>query len=169
VTSKWMDALKEEVSKHNTAAALRERRNRPSVGPAEKLKTPINLPSKTSKTTNGHKVEGENLQGRRISPSETSKSPSEAEHLGLVATWSVEFGYISLHDPTSGEWYDIPTKEAPSWAMWEARKRKELYKDGNRKAFRLTSREMEGIWEDELIPEPEGIVEDHPVEEEEEE
>lgn len=51
--------------------------------------------------------------------------------------------------------------------MWEARKRKELYRDGNRKAYRLTSREMEEVWEAEYVSEPEGIVEDHPVEEEE--
>jgi hypothetical protein len=82
--------------------------------------------------------------------------------------WSIEFGYISLHDPTTGEWHDILTKEAPSWEMWEARKRKELYRGGNRKAYRLTSREMHEIWEAEYAPEPEGIVEDHPMEEEDE-
>jgi hypothetical protein len=76
----------------------------------------------------------------------TAKTPSNAEHLGVIAMWSIEFGYVSLHDPTTGEWYDIRTKEAPSWAMREASKRKELYKDGNRKAYRLTSREMEKLW-----------------------
>jgi hypothetical protein len=50
--------------------------------------------------------------------------------------------------------------------LWEARKRKELYKDGNRKAYRLTSRDMEDIREAEFLSEPEGIVEDHPIEEE---
>jgi hypothetical protein len=130
VTSKWLDALQEEVSKHNTAAALRERHNRHLIRPVEILKTPINPPSKTSKT------------------------PSEAEQLGLVATWSVEFGYVGLHDPTTGEWHDVPTKEAPSWAMWEARKRKELYKDGNRKAYRLTSRDLEKLWAKEHPDDP---------------
>jgi hypothetical protein len=55
--------------------------------------------------------------------------------------------------------------DAPDWAVREARKRKELYKNSNRRAYRLTSREMEDIWEAEREPEPEGIVEDFPIEE----
>src|SRR5215212_9204083 len=113
MTSKWLDALKEEVSNHNTAAALRERHNRHSIRPVEKLKTPINPPSKTSNTPNGYKVKGENLQTHQIPPSKTSNTPSEAEQLGLVATWSIQFGYISLHNPTSGEWHDLRTEDAP--------------------------------------------------------
>jgi hypothetical protein len=35
-----------------------------------------------------------------------------ASELGLVARWSREFGFISIHDPTTGEWHDIPMKEA---------------------------------------------------------
>ncbi len=125
-----------------------------------------NLAVKTAKT----QTEGQDFPENLRNPTaKTAKTPSEAGQLGVIAMWSIEFGYVSLHDPTTGEWHDIQTKEAPSWALWEARKRKELYKDGNRKAFRLTSREMEEIWEDELTPEPEGIVEDHPVEKEESE
>jgi hypothetical protein len=42
-----------------------------------------------------------------------------------------------------------------------------LYGGGNRKAHRLTSREMGEIWAAENPPaEDAGIVEDHPVEEE---
>ena len=79
----------------------------------------------------------------------------------------MEFGYVSVHDPTSGEWHDLPTKEAPSWATGEARKRKELYKSGNRKALRLTSRQMSELWEAEhASKELEGIFEEHPIEEE---
>jgi hypothetical protein len=168
MATRWLDALKEEVSKHNTAAASRERHNLRLVGPDEKLKTPLNPPSKTSNTTNEHKVEGENLEIRQIAPSKTSNTLSEAERLGLIATWSAEFGYVSIHDPTTGEWHDLPTREAPQWATWEARRRKELYREGNRRAYRLTSREMEEIWKAERAPETEGIVEEHPLEEEEE-
>ena len=168
MTSKWLSDLKEEEreeSKHNNAAALRERQNRHPVGPVEKTKTPINPPSKTSKTT---KADDEKLKTRPMPPSKTSRTPktTEAEELGLVATWSVEFGYVALHDPTSGEWHDLRTKDAPEWPVREARKRKELYRDGNRKAYRLTSQEMEEIWETERPLEEEGIVEDYPVEEE---
>jgi hypothetical protein len=92
---------------------------------------------------------------------------SEAEKLGLVAQWSPEaFGFISLHDPTTGEWHDLKTEDAPPWAKNEAFKRKDLYKSGNRRAYRLSAREMERLWEEEHdVPDPEGIVEDYPVEE----
>lgn len=89
----------------------------------------------------------------------------EADRLGLIARWSKEFGYISLHDPTSGEWHDLRTEDAPDWAKREAFKRRDLYRSGNRKAYRLTAREMEEMWEAERVPE--GIIEDYPIEEEE--
>jgi hypothetical protein len=88
----------------------------------------------------------------------------QASELGLVARWSQEFGYISIHDPTTGEWHDVQTKDAPSWAKWEAGKRKELRRSGV--ARMLTGAEMEEIWEAEHPLEPEvGIVEEHPLEE----
>ena len=211
--SKWLNSLKEEESKHNTAAALRESQNRRAARPDEtsktlitptdetdktprvNLPTPITHPDKTDKTPNKQDVEAEKLKTRQPSPSETSKTireeklrafkesvrkataktdktthpvktPSEAEGLGLTSTWSVEFGYVALHDPTSGEWHDLRTKDASEWAVREARKRKELYRDGNRKAYRLTSREIGRILEAERPSEEEGIVEDYPVEEE---
>lgn len=164
MTSKWLDTLREEERKHNTAAALRVKQNPNVVGPAIKAKTPINSPGKTSKTPSEDSFLPESGQNP---PGKTSKTLNEAEALGLVATWSVEFGFVSMHDPTSGEWHDLPTKEAPEWAVREARKRKELYRDGNRKAFRLTSREMGEIWKAERpAEEEEGIVEEHLVEEE---
>jgi hypothetical protein len=45
----------------------------------------------------------------------------------------------------------VGTNDAPDWAKREAFKRKELYRDGNRKAYRLTAREMEEIWEKERV------------------
>ena len=112
---KWLNGLKEEESKHNTTT-LREGQSRRPIGPAAKRKTPKNLTDKTDRT-------------------------SEDDQLGLIATWSVEFGYVSLHDPTTGEWWDLRTTDAPGWAMGEARRRKELYKSGNQRAYRLTARE----------------------------
>lgn len=91
---------------------------------------------------------------------------ASASSLGLVAQWSREFGYISIHDPTTGEWHDISWKDAPEWAKWEARKRKELWKAGNRRAFDLKAAEMEEIWKAEHPEEEEGIVEEHPLEDE---
>lgn len=157
----WLNSLKEEESKYNTAA-LREARNRRPIGPAAKHKTLKNHPSKTSKTPSGDRIEGKTLQTRQSLPSKTSKTP-KADQLGLVATWSGEFGYVSLHDPTTGEWHDLKTTDAPGWAVGEARRRKELYKGGNRRAYRLTAHDMEEAWKDDQVPE-EGIVEDYPVE-----
>ncbi len=90
---------------------------------------------------------------------------SGADRRGLVARWSCAFGYIEIHDPTEGEWHDLPWKEAPSWARWEARKRKDLAKVGNRRALDLPAGEIREIWEAENLPaEEEGILEEHPVE-----
>lgn len=69
-----------------------------------------------------------------------------------------------MHDPATGEWHDLQTKDAPEWAVGEARRRKEQYRGGNRRAYRLTSSEMEELWRAES-PVDEGIVEDHPLEE----
>ena len=113
--SKWLNSLKEEESKHTTAG-LREVQSRRPIGPAAKRKTPKTRTDKTDRT-------------------------SEDDQLGLIATWSVEFGYVSLHDSTTGEWWDLRTTDAPGWAMGEARRRKELYKSGNQRAYRLTARE----------------------------
>jgi hypothetical protein len=105
----------------------------------EKLETPASPAAKTAKTT-------------------------EAERLGLIATWSAQFGYVSMHDPATGEWHELQTKDAPEWAVGEARRRKEQYRGGNRRAYRLTSSEIEELWRAES-PVDEGIVEDHPLEE----
>jgi len=87
-------------------------------------------------------------------------------HRGLVARWSKAFGYIAIHDPITGQWHDLPTKDAPDWARREAHKRKELWRGGNKQAFDLARAQMEEIWEAEHPPEEEGIVEEHPIKEE---
>ncbi len=75
---------------------------------------------------------------------------------GLVAKWSPKaFGFTSIHDPTTGEWHDLRTKDAPAWAKGEAMKRKELYKGGNRRAYDLRASEMREIWELETAAEEE--------------
>ena len=125
-------------------------------------KAPIFPPSKTSKTTNEHEAEDKNLQTPEKLTVKTSKTPEPTE-LGLVATWSAEFDYVSLHDPTTGEWHDLKTTVAPEWAVGEARRRKELYRSGNRRAYRLSARDMEEVWKIDQPPE-EGIVEDYPLE-----
>jgi hypothetical protein len=41
----------------------------------------------------------------------TAKTTTEDDQLGLVATWAMGFGYISLRDPTTGEWHEIKASE----------------------------------------------------------
>jgi hypothetical protein len=98
------------------------------------------------------------------SPAAKTAKTTEPERLGLIATWSAQFGYVSMHDPATGEWHDLQTKDVPEWAVGEARRRKEQYRSGNRRAYRLTSSEMEELWRAES-PVDEGIFEDHPLEE----
>jgi TubC N-terminal docking domain len=39
------------------------------------------------------------------------KRLEDADRRGLVIRWSREPGWISLHDPTSGEWHDVKASE----------------------------------------------------------
>ncbi len=155
MTNKWRERLnkllEEDNAIHNTTTTLRERVREFS----ENVQT---LTAKTAKTLTEYQDFSETHQNPTA---KTAKTQREAERLGMVATWSVEFGYISIHDPTTGEWHDLRTEDAPGWAKRETFKRKELYKDGNRKAYRLTSREMEEIWKAERVPESEGILKEH--------
>ena len=74
MASRWLDTLKGET-KHTTAA-LREGQSYRSLGPPAKPKASANPPSKTSETTNGHQVEGKNLQTPEKPTVKTSKLPS---------------------------------------------------------------------------------------------
>jgi len=75
----------------------------------------------------------------------------QADALGLVARWSRQFGYIAIHDPTTGEWHDVTTKDSPDWAKSEAFLRARLRKV--RGITRLLSRaELEQFWAGELPP-----------------
>lgn len=45
----------------------------------------------------------------------------EADRRGLVIKWSREPGYISLHDPTTGEWHEVLSSECPPWILEDAK------------------------------------------------
>ena len=68
----------------------------------------------------------------------------DARRLGLVARWAHEKGFVAVHDPTTGEWHDLPLKDAPGWARRECFKRKELRKLANITIL-LSRAEMEEI------------------------
>lgn len=107
-------------------------------------------------------VESPLLKAKR----EQAARESGAHLRGMVAKWApyeTAKGHISIHDPDSGEWYDVVYKEAPGWAKWEARRRTELYKASNCHAYDLTSAQMHEIWKAEHTETEEGIVEDHPL------
>jgi hypothetical protein len=93
-----------------------------------------------------------------------------AAALGLVARWAdykTAKGHIAIHDPASGEWAEVPYKDAPGWAQREARKRSELYRQtGDARVFDYDAATMRAIWEEEQIAqgeEDEGIVEENPL------
>ncbi len=48
----------------------------------------------------------------------------EADRRGLVIRWSREPGYISIHDPTTGEWHEVKASGCPPWVQDEAKARR---------------------------------------------
>jgi hypothetical protein len=103
-----------------------------------------------------------------------ARRSEKASKVGLIARWSYEFGYVSLHDPTTGEWHDVAIEEAPKWAKREAFKRKELRKLHSINRL-LTQIEMEEVWKEGMMTPQEketpparkaGLVYDEAVEEE---
>jgi len=47
-----------------------------------------------------------------------------ADKRGLIIRWSREPGYISLHDPLTGDWHDFPTKDCFPSIVTEANTRR---------------------------------------------
>ena len=60
----------------------------------------------------------------------------EADRRGLVIKWSKEPGYISLHDPTTGEWHEVPASGCPPWVLDDARAHKFRWRRKKRGADR---------------------------------
>src|SRR5919112_1671185 len=84
----------------------------------------------------------------RFVQEEEERRAKRASDLGLIARWSREFGYIAIHDPTSGEWHDVATKDAPAWAKNECAMRRKLRKQRGVTRL-LNQQEMEEIWREE--------------------
>ncbi|ABG05196.1 hypothetical protein Rxyl_2266 [Rubrobacter xylanophilus DSM 9941] len=45
----------------------------------------------------------------------------EADRRGLVIRWAREPGYIAIHDPTTGEWHEVPASGCPPWILESAK------------------------------------------------
>ena len=148
------EARAERIRRHK--AELREILSQPED--KENLSSPSVLSSPTPTKTDTYEDSGGDDKGDDAE--ETIVPPfaktwqerisGEADQLGLIATWSHKYGYISLHDPSLGEWHDLPTAEAPDWAKREAFKRKELGKLGG-VADLLTRAELEEVWDREKM------------------
>jgi hypothetical protein len=83
--------------------------------------------------------------------------------MGLAAKYAKEYGYITLHDPTTGSTVDVPFASAPDWAKDEASERRRLWRAGDRQAYSYTGAEMEERWLSAYPDEPdEGLVDDLP-------
>ena len=48
----------------------------------------------------------------------------EADRRGLIVKWARQPGYVSIHDPTAGEWHEVATSECPPWGLDEAKARR---------------------------------------------
>ncbi len=48
----------------------------------------------------------------------------DADGRGLVIRWSREPGYVSIHDPTTGEWHEVTASGCPPWILDAARTRR---------------------------------------------
>ena len=44
-----------------------------------------------------------------------------ADRRGLVIEWAKEPGYVALHDPTTGEWYEVEASGCPPWILEDAK------------------------------------------------
>lgn len=49
------------------------------------------------------------------------KKLEEADRRGFVIKWSREPGYVSLHDPATGDWHEIATTDCPPWVLEDAK------------------------------------------------
>jgi len=102
------------------------------LGYGENLSSPTVLSSPTPSKADTYgdlrgTIPGDDTPESIVPPfvkAERERRTRDAAALGLVARWSYEHGYISLHDPTTGEWHDVPVKGAPEWARNEALRRK---------------------------------------------
>ena len=56
----------------------------------------------------------------------------EAASRGLVIKWSREPGYLSVHDPTTGDWHELLASGCPPWMLEDAKTRRRRKGRSNR-------------------------------------
>lgn len=45
----------------------------------------------------------------------------DADRRGLVIRFAREPGYLSVHDPTTGDWHELQASSCPSWMLEDAK------------------------------------------------
>ncbi len=45
----------------------------------------------------------------------------DADRRGLVIRFAREPGYLSIHDPTTGDWHELQASNCPPWMLEDAR------------------------------------------------
>ena len=45
----------------------------------------------------------------------------DADRRGMVIRFAREPGYLSVHDPTTGEWHELQTSSCPPWMLEDAK------------------------------------------------
>lgn len=53
-----------------------------------------------------------------------------ADHRGLIVKWTKEPGYLTLHDPTTGEWHEVLAIECPPWMLEDAKAHRRRRRNG---------------------------------------
>jgi len=137
----WLARLDEAEKKKKARPTLHNTKERVAESSSEK--------AKNFQNAQGYATDKRGQKGAERDPEISTEAIERAGEFGLCASWSYEFGYVSIHDPTSGEWHDLPTKDAPGWAIGEAKRRKALRRSGDYNAYRYNSREMGEHWRSE--------------------
>ncbi len=109
-----------EVRTKSAGALLEELRQRDVHLKAEGLMLCVNAPEKALTDELRHTLR-ENKRALIRHLERERKRLEEANRRGLVIKWSREPGYISLHDPTTGEWHEVLSSECPSWILEDAK------------------------------------------------
>ena len=55
------------------------------------------------------------------------KKLEEADRRGLIIKWSKVPGYVALHDPTTGEWHNVPASGCPPSVVKSAKARRQRH------------------------------------------
>lgn len=94
----------------NVRTLLEDLRERDVRLEADGLSLHVDAPKGVLSGEDKQKLAGNKAQLLKLLHRER-KRLEEADRRGLVIKWSREPGWISLHDPTTGEWHEVKVSE----------------------------------------------------------